>query len=55
MAAPPSAVPGTLIITLGRSTASQRRRASTSVASGSRAAPGETSIETIPSSPSVRS
>ena len=42
----PSAVPGTLTITFGRSTVAQRRCASATVASASFAAPGETSIET---------
>ena len=47
----PAAVPGTLIITFGRSTIAQRRFASATVASASCAAPGETSIETSPSAP----
>ena len=43
--APPS-VPGTLIMTLGRSTDAQSRRPSAIVASGSSATPGDTSMDT---------
>ena len=47
-----STVPGILTIRFGRSTADQSRRASAVVTAGSRAARGETSIETKPSPPS---
>ena len=46
VAAAPSGVPGTLIITFGRSTAAQSRRASAIVSSTSCAEPGETSMDT---------
>ena len=42
----PSVVPGTLIMTFGRSTAFHKRCASSTVAVASFAAPGDTSIET---------
>ena len=45
-AAAPSAVPGTLIITFGRSTSAHSRRASEIVSSTLCAAPGDTSIDT---------
>ena len=45
-------MPGILTIRLGRSTADQSRRVSAVVTAGSRAARGETSIETKPSPPS---
>src|ERR1043166_8121143 len=47
----PSAVPGILIIALGRSTARQSRFGSTIVAAVSRARAGETSMDTRPSWP----
>ena len=50
-AAAPSVVPGTLIITFGRSTTAHSRRASAIVSSTLCAEPGETSIETNPSVP----
>ena len=45
-ASAPSTVPGTLIITFGRSTVFQSRRASAMVAFASCAAAGDTSMET---------
>ena len=53
IAGQPSRVPGILIITLGRSTAFQSRRASFTEPSVSRATPGETSSDTNPSAPPV--
>jgi len=47
----PSTVPGILIITFGRLTVAHSRSASDTVARMSFAAPGDTSIETNPSSP----
>ena len=49
MAGMPSGVAGTLIITLGRLTAFQRRCASSSVPFVSRASVGDTSMLTYPS------
>jgi hypothetical protein len=51
----PSAVPGILIMTFGRSTVAQSRCASAIVARASFADAGETTIETKPSLPVVRS
>ena len=55
IAGQPSGVPGILIIRLGWSTVFQRSAASATVASASWARPGETSIETRPSTASVAS
>ena len=55
MAGQPSGVPGILIIRFGWSTVFQRSAASATVASVSWARPGETSIETRPSTASVAS
>ena len=51
----PSVVPGTLIITFGRSTIAQSRCASATVSFALFAEPGETSMETYPSPPFVAS
>ena len=51
----PSAVPGILIIALGRSSERQSRSASWIVASVSFASVGETSSETRPSAPPLAS
>ena len=51
----PAGVPGTLIITFGRLTVAHSRWASSIVASVLFAAPGDTSMDTNPSRPSVAS
>jgi hypothetical protein len=51
----PSAVPGIFTITLGRLTACQSRSASAIVPAVSLPSVGETSIETVPSTPPVAS
>ena len=55
IAGQPSVVPGILISRLGWSTIRQSSAASVTVCSVSCAKPGETSIETRPSTPSVAS
>jgi hypothetical protein len=55
MAGRPSTVAGILMSRFGRSTVSHSRFAIVVVRAVSRAAPGSTSIETRPSTPSVRS
>ena len=55
IAGSPSTVAGILMSTLGRSTAACRAWAWSTVAEVSRASRGSTSIETLPSTPSVRS